>query len=142
MASPIATNVVKANIKVDSFVSTSGNNVAKNLNWVDMKNFNRMLITAMTAAGSAAGLTSFKIVACTTSDGLGTVVEIKNHSLAPPLTVSRPGTLECSAEEIKQLGSNLRYVSAQIISTAATDTVVATYVQTEPRFAHNGLTSV
>ena len=49
--------------------------------------------------------------------------------------------LECTAEEIKQLGANLRYASARLTMETNTDECLVTSILFNPRFAYTGLTA-
>ena len=141
MATGIGTHKLASKMKIKHYLSGNAT-TAKSIGWVDMSNYGRILITCCAAALTGLGVTAFKILANSASDGSGTSYEVKAHALSSaPDAAGDTVVLECSAEEIHTLGSNLRYVSANITTANAADNIVVTYIQADPRFASQGLTA-
>jgi hypothetical protein len=141
MVSAIATDKLRSNLKIDHYLSGDAS-TAKDIGWVDMRDYGRIMITALAAALTGTGITAFKILANSKSDGSGTDVEVKAHAVgSAPDAAGDYLVLECSAEEIRSLGADLRYVSANIDANNAGDNIAVTYIRAEPRFAQAGLTA-
>ena len=120
MAVASATDKIACNYKVtmydqDDATATSANNVG----WVDMRDYTNILVAVFTSALTGTGPTVFTLEGNTGAAGGGTDREIKAHAMGDlPNAVGDWVYLECSAEEIAQVGSDndedLRYVSAQV----------------------------
>ena len=67
---------------------------------------------------------------------------IKVHAVgSEPNLVGDYLFLECTAEEIGALGTDLRYVTASCEFATDSDEGVVTYVRTNPRFPRNALSA-
>ncbi len=131
-----------ANLKVTHYNSGDASGAGKALGWVDMRDFGGILVSVLSAVLVGVGVTAFKLVANTKSDGTGTSADIKTHALgSAPDAAGDYLFLEATAEEIRALGPDFRYVSARITTANAGDKIVATYVRGAPRFAYEGLTA-
>ena len=144
MATAIATDIVQSNIKQTFYLSGDAT-TEKDIAWVDMKDYDNILICAGAAALTGVGVTVFKIIANSESDGSGTDVEIKAHAVgSAPDAAGDYLFLEASAEEIGAASTTasgqLRYVSAAIDAANAADEIAVIYTRTNPKFAHDGLT--
>lgn len=120
--------------------------VATDVAWVDLRDYENFLVMVMASALTGLGVTAFKILANAASDGSGTDYEIKAHAVgSAPDAVGDFLVLECSAEEIAQIGAaagvNLRYVSANLTCANAADEAVVYYERANPRFAYADLTA-
>ena len=145
MASTQASEKITANIAVTHYLSGDCN-PAKDIAWVDMRDYERILITVCAAALTGNGVTVFKILANDKSDGSGTDVEIKKHAVgSAPDAAGDYLMLECQAEEIAQLGAAAgvaaRYVSANVTCANDADNIVVTYIRMNPKNAHDSLSA-
>lgn len=140
MAVATAFDGLSSNLKVDQTLSGNAT-TAKDIKWVDMRDYSSILVTATAAALTGVGVTVFKILANSASDGSGSDVEIKAHAVgSAPDAAGDYLVLECSAEEIVGAGSNLRYVSANVTAANAADNIVVTYVR-KAEHCQSGLTA-
>lgn len=119
---------------------------ATDIAWVDMRDYGRILIGVMANALTGNGVTAFKILANSASDGSGTDAEVKVHALgSAPDAAGDYLWLECTAEEIRSVETSstgeLRYVSANIDCHNGADTATVVYIRAEPRFPQTGLTA-
>lgn len=135
---------LRANLKVTHYLSGDATTV-KDIAWVDMQDYDAILITAHAAALTGVGVTVFKIIANSESDGSGTDAEIKAHAVASaPDAADDYLVLEASAEEIRagetSSTGQLRYVSAAIDAANASDEIAVTYVR-KARHAKLNLTA-
>jgi len=115
--------------------ATSATDVA----WVDMRDYGNVMMTFFRTVGTSA--LTFKIIANSESDGSGTDVTVVEYSGSEPDAVGDYVSLECSAQNLAALGTDLRYVSANLTLATGTDEGVVTYIRAHPRFAESGLTS-
>lgn len=127
----VATDASKLTSEVKVTMKDSGAiNTATDIAWVDMRDYSSILITAMATALTGVGLTVFKILANSKSDGSGTDVVIKAHALGTaPDAVGDMVVLEATAEEIGAAGADLRYVSANATAQNAADRITFTYIR-------------
>lgn len=142
MASSIATNKLRSQLAITHHLSGDASS-AKDLGWVDMRDYGNIMITVVAAALTGLGVTAFKILANSESDGSGTDYEIKVHAVgSAPDAAGDSLVLECNAEEINEVSGGLaRYVSANITAANAADNIVATYVRAKPRYPQADLTA-
>lgn len=97
--------------------------------WIDMRDVESLMVSVFRSVGTGT-IDGFKLIANSEADGSGADVVIRVHPLASaPDAVGDQIFLECTAEEIAGLGSNLRYVSANLELATATDECVVTYVR-------------
>ena len=103
---------------------------ATDVGWVDMKDYDALLVTAFASTLTGAGVTAFSILGNTASDGSGADVTITSHAVASaPDAVADYLVLECNKDEIVAAGETLRYVSANVTMANAADENVVTYIQ-------------
>lgn len=139
MASAVSTHKLRANQALRGYVhnpttATDDQAVA----WVDMSLFGAFLAQLTFLSGT--GVLTFRIMASASSDG-SSPVEVKAH--AAPTAADAAGdqlTLECTSEELAVLGTNLRYVAAQVDMDHADDIAHVLYQRANPRFAQESLT--
>ena len=114
--------------------------------WVDLRDYDRFVVMAMTALKGGNGMVELSIYAAEDGDGTATnATEIKTSGVIAADTVGNYAVLECSAEEIAQvgraLGYALRYVAAYIDCHHADDEVAVVYIRTAAKNAHLDLTA-
>ena len=113
----------------------SGNaSTAKDMGWVDMRDYDAILITVHAAALTGNGVTVFSIIANADSAGGDTDATIKTHAVASaPDAAGDYLVLEASAAEIQGASTSttgaLRYVSAAVTAANAADNIAVTYVR-------------
>lgn len=139
MASTQSSNRLSSRLKARTYVhDVADATVATEIAWVDMSQFSHLLCLLTLVSGT--GVANFRLLASAASDGSNSV-EVKVH--AGPTVADAPGdqlVLELSAEELKGLSGDLRYVSAEVDMDAATDIAAVTYIQSAGRFAYEDLT--
>lgn len=141
MASSQENQKIKSRQKVTHYDFDPDATTATDVGWVDMRDYGRVLMSLFHSVGTG-NVSSFKILANSQPDGSGTDVEVKAHDLTTqPDAVGDYVFLECTAQELAALGTDLRYVSANIALATATDECVVTYIQSDPRVAADGLTA-
>lgn len=140
MASAVATHKASAQVAQVTYVHNPADaTVATEIAWVDMSLFGLFLAAATLVSGT--GILTFRILASAVAAGTDSV-EVKAH--ATPTTADAAGdmlVLECSAEELAALGTDLRYVSVEIDCDHADDIVAVTYTRMAPKFAYLNLTA-
>ena len=103
---------------------------AADVGWVDMKDYDKILVTAFASALTGAGVTAFSILGNTASDGSGSDVTVVSHAVgSAPDAVADYLVLECNKSEIVAAGETLRYVSANVTMANAADENVVTYIR-------------
>jgi len=115
---------------------------ATDVGWVDLRDYESFMVLAFASTLTGAGATAFMILANSESDGSGTDVEIKAHAVgSAPNAVGDYLVLECTAEEIADAGTSLRYVSASLTMANSADENVVVYIRANSRHPRTGLTS-
>jgi len=100
------------------------------IGWVDMKDYDKILVTAFASALTGAGVTAFSILGNTASDGSGSDVTVVSHAVgSAPDAVGDYLVLECNKDEIVAAGETLRYVSANLAMANNADENVVTYIR-------------
>lgn len=141
MASAVTTDYLTSVLKVLSFDFDPDETAPTDVGWSDMRDFGAVLMHVFRSVGTGT-IAAFSILANPNSDGSGTDATVKTHALgSAPDAVGDSVNLECLASELPPLGTNLRYVSAQISMLTATDECVVVYVFGLPRFAYASLTA-
>lgn len=140
MVSAIATAKSTARLAQRTYIhNVADATVATKIAWVDMSKFGQFLVDATLVSGT--GILTFKLFASASSDG-SSAVEVKAH--ADPTVADAAGDnvfLELSSDELSSVGTDLRYVSAELDCDHADDIVAVTYTRSDPRFAYSGLTA-
>lgn len=110
----------------------------------DMRDYLHFGVLVMTTILGGNGVTKVEIVAGVESDMSGTLRTIKDSGTVAADAMADQVFLECSAEEIAQIGAEnsqeLRYVAARITCHHAGDEAVVTYIGL-PRYPATGLTA-
>jgi len=94
---------------------------------IDMRDYTDFMVVAKPNIVGGGGLTKLEILA----DDLSTMaspVVVKDSGTIAADALDDNAVLECTAEEIAALGSNLRYCAARLTCGTATDEVTVTYV--------------
>lgn len=120
--------------------------VATDVAWVDMRDYEGIVISVFCSALTGTGPVAFKILGNSSSTGSGTDAVIKTHALGTAAdAVGDYIFLECTAEEIAAASTSttgqLRYVSANVAMNNAADEAVVTYIRYGARFATEDLTA-
>ncbi len=141
MASGVTTDYLSSILKVMSFDFDPDETAPTDVSWQDMRDFGAVLMQVFRSVGTGS-ITSFKLLANSVSDGSGTDAEVKVHALgSAPDAVGDYVNLECLASELPPLGTDLRYVSANISLVTATEECVVVYVFGLARFSYGELTA-
>lgn len=112
---------------------------------VDMSNFGRFAVGAMTTVIAGAAITKVEIIASDSSDGTGNVIVIKDSGTVAADAQGDWVWLECTAEEIRQEAaddgtSTARYVAARITLANSGDEAAVVYIR-EGRHQYDALTA-
>lgn len=111
---------------------------------LDMSLYGRFIASAMTSVLGGNGITKLEIIAAATAT-MASAEVIKDSGTVAVDAVGDNVVLECSAEEVAQIGAaagkELRYVAARVTCHHAGDEAVVTYIGAEPRFAYKDLTA-
>lgn len=139
MASTLASEKFASKNKLTMHDHDPDGTSAVDVSWVDMRDYEGIAITVFKSVGTG-NVSSFKILGNSASNGSGSDVELK-VSTSTPAAVGDYATLEVTAAEIAALGTDLRYVSANLTCATATDECVVTYVRFGAKHATSGLTA-
>lgn len=147
MASVQSAEKFFANNKVTMYLSgdaTSG--AGKDIEWVDMQDYEGIAIIAQAAALTGTGVTAFSILANSDSAGGGTDATVVTHALGTaPDAAGDYVVLECTAEQIRAVETSstgaLRYVTAKIDTNNASDQISVVYIRYAAKHAASGLTA-
>ena len=131
------------NLKVTQYVDAPANTVAHDVAWVDMRDFERILIAYCRTVGT--DVTALKVLGNAAANGSGTDVELVADFDSVPDAVGDYAFVEVSAQEIREKGRaagiDLRYVSLNATNGTAGDTAVVTYVRGAAKHAQADLTA-
>jgi hypothetical protein len=112
--------------------------------WQDMRDYEGFAVAAMTGLLVGTGMIELSIYAAEDSSGTN-ATEIKTTGAIAADAVGDWAFLECSAEEIAQVGEaagyNLRYVAAYIDCNHNDDECEVVYILTAPSRAADALTA-
>lgn len=145
MASPQSSQryLSKQDIQQKVATGTAGTILAFGSSWIDVNDWHGLVAAAVLAVKSGNGMTKLEIVANDASDGSGTTVVVKDSGTIAADAVGDEAFLECSAEEVKEVGVrdytadpvvdrasdlNLRYVNVRVTNHATGDVVGVTVV--------------
>jgi hypothetical protein len=150
MASALATEYFGSRLYIKSFDHDPGGTSATlaspdggtTIRYLDMRDYERMAVEVRPTIASG-GITKVEIVASATT-AFSSVTVIKDSGTIDADSLNDNVFLECSAEEIAQLGDaagvDLRYVAARLTNETGTDEANVLYVA-EPKRAYSGLTA-
>jgi hypothetical protein len=147
MSSSVVVQKFLSRNKMDLFAhDPADSTVATEIGWVDMRDYDGIVLVALNTALTGNGVVTFKAFASENSDGSGTPTLIK--SAADPTDADAEGdylVLEVSAAEIAQAAAEeskaLRYVSAELDMQNAADEAAVVYVRFGARHAQGDLTA-
>ena len=146
MASAQSSSHIMNNHAIKLYDFDPGVTTVVEIAWVDMRDYEQFLGGFFRTVGTSA--LTFAIIANDDSAGGGTDVTIKTHAVgSEPDAVGDQLWLECTAEEIGQLGAaqstplDLRYITVTCSTATNSDEGIITYMRTKPRFAASGLTA-
>ena len=112
--------------------------------YVDMRDFDVFAGIVFATIMGGSGPTLAELVAAEDADGTN-VTAIKTSGTVALTTIGDWAALECTAEEIAQLGRAsgyaLRYVGVRVTCQNAGDEAVVTYIRDYPKNAHSGQTA-
>lgn len=128
MVSAIAAQKLKSQLKVTQYLSGDAS-TAKAIAFVDMLGYGAILIGVLAAALTGAGVTAFKIVASTVSAGTNPVDVVAHAVGSAPDAAGDYLWLEVTEEQLKEVGTDLRYVSAVVDAAHASDNIAVTYIR-------------
>jgi len=134
---------LKQNLAVTQYVDAPGATTAHDVGWVDMRDFERILIAYCRTSGT--DVTALKVLGNSAANGSGTDVELVADFDSAPDAVGDYAFVELSAQQIKELaraaGYEVRYVSLNATNGTAGDTAVVTYIRGAAKHAQSGLTA-
>lgn len=107
--------------------------------FADMGLYGKLLVAAMLHSGT--GILTFRIVGATSAAGAGATPIIAH---ADPTVADAAGDtvfLEITAEQLRALGPDFRYVAAEMDNDLNTDVNVLYFEFADPTFAHLDLTA-
>ncbi len=116
-----------------------GDTNADDIAWVDMRDAGVFTCSFFRTIGT--GALTFQILANSASDGSGSDVVVKTWSGSQPDAVGDYVFLECTAQELAALGTDLRYVTASCAVATGTDEGVVTYIRSDLRFPRQDATA-
>lgn len=140
MASAVSTVKLFANAAIEQFYHAPADAAteqsvkagATTTTWKDLRDYEGFAVSAMTALLVGSGMIELSIYAA--EDATGTnATEIKTTGAIAADAVGDYAVLECTAEEIAQIGKaagyNLRYVAAYVDCNHNDDEVAVTYIR-------------
>lgn len=100
--------------------------------WVDMQNYTKFGVVAMSSTLTGAGITKLEIVAADDTSGTNITVVTDSGTVAAD-AVGDYVVEQCNSDQISQLsaasGYDLRYVAARLTVANAADEAVVTYIR-------------
>lgn len=100
--------------------------------------YSRFAVAAYPSVIGGGGLTKLEIVASFDAAFTAPVV-VKDSGVIAADALGDWAVLECTAEEIVQLGDDLQYVAVRLTQATATDEAAVMYLA-KPRFTHKDVT--
>lgn len=108
----------------------------------DLTNYENFAAIAMTSvSASSSGITKLEIVAADDSAMSTNLTVVKDSGTVAADAVGDIVVAECTAAEVRSLGTSLRYVAARLTCSNSGDEAVVTYLLANPRFAYQDLTA-
>ncbi len=147
MVSAVATEKIGSGIYLHSYDNDPGGTTAilagpdggTTIRYLDMKEYDFMGVLVKPNIVGGTGVTKVELVASATV-AFSTVVVVKDSGAVAGDALEDNVFLECSAEEVVQLGATLRYVAARITHGTSTDESTVTYIGI-PKRKYTGLTA-
>lgn len=139
----LSVDKLKSTIDVRMFDFDPGATTVTAVEWVAMKNYENLLVSAMRTVGTSA--VTLTINAATDSSGTDSAVVVTKTVSTEPDAVGDYISVECMAQQIAQKASDdgkaYTHASAVISVATGTDEMAVTYVLGGARFAGSDLTS-
>jgi hypothetical protein len=143
MASALATQKLFSRQKIVGYINT-GAAAATLKGMQDLRDFDKFAVLATVAALTGSGLTKLEIIAAENLAGTTNATVIKDSGALVADAVADQAALECTAEEIAQLGRAsgyaLRYVGARVTMNNNADVVAVTTIAAGAKNEHLDLT--
>lgn len=132
MASAQASAKLSSHLYIEHALSGDASTAKKVGGYIDMRDYDKLMVTALAAALTGAGVTAFSIYASTAESESGAVA-VKSHAVgSAPDAAGDWLLLECTAEEIRQLGDAagkaLRYAYVVIDADNSADNIAVTII--------------
>lgn len=147
MASAVSTQKLLDRLKIQMGLHVPADtnaNVHSVLSYVDLRDYDAFAVGVQTTTAAGNGVTKVEIVAATDTNGAGATV-VKDSGALTMTNTTFLQVLECTAEEIAQLGRAsslaLRYVGARITCDNANSRCEATYVRGLAKNQYKDLTA-
>lgn len=147
MASAVASEKLGSRIYVKSYDNDPGATAATyagpdggtTIRYLDMKDYEVIGVMVKPNIVGGTGVTKVELYASATTS-FSSATNIKDSGTVAGDALDDNIWLECTAEELAQLGSTLRYVAAKVTHGTNTDESTVTYVGI-PRRGYTGLTA-
>jgi hypothetical protein len=147
MPSAVSSEKIGSGIYVKSFDHDPGATTAvlaspdggTTIRYLDLKEYHTVSVMAKPNIVAAGGLTKLELVASATTS-FSSVTSIKDSGTVAADALDDNVFLECTASEVAQLGSTLRYIAARLTHATNTDESTVTYVAVPVR-SYTGLTA-
>jgi len=148
MASAISTETIGSRVFMQSYDHDPGATTAvlcspdggTTIRYADMKDYYNFAVQARPTIVGGNGVTLLEIVA-SADTAFSSVTQVKTSGAIQADSLNDTVFLECTAEEVAQLGATLRYVAARLTNATNTDEVNVTYLSTRPLRPRTGLTA-
>lgn len=148
MASAVSSEYIGSRIKMVSYdhdpggtsATLAGPDGGTTKRYVDMKEAYHFGVLVLPAVIGGNGITKVEIVASAATT-FSSVTVIKDSGAIQADHLDDYVFLECNVEEIKHLGSTLRYVAARITNATGTDEDKVVYITMGRHFETTGMTA-
>jgi len=135
---------LSANLYVD-VARYTGHTTSGAVAWYDMRDFRHFMAIVHAAALTGTGVTAFSIKAAPAASATNEQTIVSHAVGSAPDGEDDFLMLECSAEQIAQIGAaagyDLRYVAVYLTVNNSSDLLDVVHIFGGPRFAHSGLTA-
>lgn len=147
MASAVSSEKIGSSMYVHSYDNDPGSTNATlagpdggtTIRYVDMKDYEALGVLVKPNIVGGTGVTKVELVACADT-AFSSVTVVKDSGAVAGDSLEDNVFLECTAEEVVQLGSTLRYVAARVTHGTNTDESTVTYIGI-PKRKYTGLTA-
>lgn len=109
------------------------------IRYVDMGAYENLMVVVKPNVVGGGGLTKLELVASATA-AFSSVTVVKDSGTVAGDALDDNVVLECTAQELTQLGESLRYVAARLTMATGTDEATVTYIAAGGR-EYNNLTA-
>lgn len=147
MASAVSSEKIGSALYVKSYDHDPGATTAvlagpdggTTIRYMDMKDYDVVGVLVKPNIVGGGGTTKVEIVASATTS-FSSVVVVKDSGTVAADALDDNVFLECTASEVVQLGSTLRYIAARLTNATNTDEATVTYIGI-PKRKYSGLTA-